>query len=145
METSFLWDLLKRCTELPDFGGNAAAAEIGPFVKDVSTFSVPGVNGDRSQGVTGNVGQSWHPNMSLGAFQVELKVNLRIATLPPKPPLLESSGKMALTSSKWTLQFFEFLVQNSIALLIVCVRPSKSDHSKSYVYAKSKSITKHYG
>ena len=39
-----------------------------------------------------------------------------------------------------TIFLFKFLVQNSIPLLILYVRPSKSDHSKNYNYAKSNDI-----
>ena len=63
------------------------------------------VNIAHSQGVTGNASESWHSKMSLEAFQVELKVDLGIAALPPKPPVSESSEKMALRASKWTPQF----------------------------------------
>ena len=110
----------------------------------MSTFSTPGVNSARSQGVTDNAGQSWHSKMSLEAFHVELKADLGVASLPPKPPLLEPSGKMALTASKWTppIIFFEFLAQNSIPLLMLHLRPFKHDHSKICVHAEMKEAPK---
>ena len=85
----------------------------------------------------------WHPKMPLGAFQVESKGDLRIAALPPKPPLSEPSGKMALTASKLTPPIcFPFLAQNPNPLLMLHLRPSKSDHSKICVHAKMKEAPK---
>ena len=58
---------------------------------------------------------------------------------PPEAPAVGALRENGSHGSKMdpTNFFFEFLVQNSIPLLIMGLRPSRSDHSKNYNYAKS--------